>query len=87
LTFSVMVSLGFRIRLIRVKVWDKARIISGFYVRLGRSKVCCAPVFGIIITNFTLSNNAFNLFTIYLSILLYDIKPRSIIPSWRWKRA
>jgi len=29
----------------------------------------CAPVFGIIITNFTLSNNTFNLFTIYLSIL------------------
>jgi len=29
----------------------------------------CAPVFGIIITNFTLSNNKFNLFTIYLSIL------------------
>jgi len=29
----------------------------------------CSPVFGIIITNFTLSNNAFNLFTIYLSIL------------------
>jgi len=32
----------------------------------------CAPVFGIIITNFTaLSNNTFNLFTIYLSILQY----------------
>jgi len=28
-----------------------------------------APVFGIIITNFTLLNNTFNLFTIYLSIL------------------
>jgi len=29
----------------------------------------CAPVISIIITNFTLSNNTFNLFTIYLSIL------------------
>jgi len=29
----------------------------------------CAPIFGILITNFTLSNNTFNLFTIYLSIL------------------
>jgi len=29
----------------------------------------CASVFGIIITNFTLSNNTFNLFTIYLSIV------------------
>jgi len=29
----------------------------------------CVPDFGIIITNFTLSNNTFNFFTIYLSIL------------------
>jgi len=29
----------------------------------------CGLVFGIIITNFTLSNNTFNLFTIYFSIL------------------